>query len=191
MAKSIASLALTGLLFTFASAALSQAITESRDESRGVSFVSVQFSSDEISDLQTLGGLFAGTDRVTLGVSGLVFDERPGAGEFLLWLRHEGGKRWFVGPASQPLTIRLDDERLIQPSAQFQPTPAGTRSGRSGLTERLEFVLSPRDFGDILAANKVTVVITTVLGTIEKQLSAEELSTLGRLNRRLSDEAPQ
>lgn len=185
MTKLNLALTLAVSLCLFSSAVFPQAITESRDDARGVTFVSVQFSSDEISDLQTLGGLFSGTDRVTLGVSGLVFDESPTAGEFILWLRHDGGKRWFVGPAAQPLTIRLDDQRLIQPSAQFQPTVSGGE--RSSLTERLEFVLSPQDFEAVLDAGKVAVVITTVLGTIEKQLTAEELATLVRLSRRLSD----
>ena len=186
MLRPITSPLLMSLLLTM-STAHSQTITESRDDARGVSFVSVQFSSEEISDLQTLGGLFSSTDRVTLGVSGLVFDETPGAGEFVLWLRHDGGKRWFVGPAAQPLTIRLDDSRLIQPIAQFQPAPARARAARSNLTERLEFVLSPQDFADILAAERATIVITTVLGTIEKELTSSEQSTLGRLSRRLSE----
>ena len=62
----------------------SQVATEMRDPLRGVTFYSLQISTDPMTALQTRGGLFAQSDLMTLGLSAFFFDESDTVDEYVL-----------------------------------------------------------------------------------------------------------
>ncbi len=183
------SLKLTALSLIFLLAlgsprAESQATTEMRDSLRGVTFYSLQISTDSMTSLQTQGGLFAQSDLMTLGVSALVFDEGGSVEEYVLWLRHDGPRSWFTADLEQPLTLRIDDT-----SWQSAPLHTSRPSGRDAsgpLVEKLEFVVAVDDFQSLLSADAVTVELATVLGTVEKALSESERLALRRFETRVN-----
>lgn len=150
----------------------SQAATEVRDSLRGITFYSLQISTDSMTSLQTQGSLFAQSDLMTLGFSALFFDESDTVEEYVLWLRHDGPRRWFTSDLEQPLTLRLDDVRW-QSAPLHISRPAG-RDGSGPLVEKLEFVVTADEFQALLNADAVTIELVTVLGTVVKALSESE-----------------
>ena len=118
---------------------------------------------------------------MTLGISALVFDDRS-VDHFVIWLRHDGPRRWFTGSGAPPLTIQAGD-------MQFRPLPIhrarALATGGEPLTEKLEFALSTNDLAAITNADQVNVELNTVLGTVNKQLEAGTLTTLRRFRERI------
>ena len=151
--------------------ALGQATMELRDPLRGVTLYTLQISTDPMTEVQVQGGLFADNDLMTLGISALVFDDSS-VSEYVLWLRHDGPRRWFAGAASPPLTIKAGD-LLIEPTPIHRSQRSVTK-GR-GLVEKLEFRLSPGDLAEIVAASSVSVDLQTVLLAADDRLVQEHL----------------
>ena len=91
--------ALLALTILSSPQAAAQAATEFRDPARGVTFYSKQVSVEKIQNLQTKGGLFGDTDQVAIGVSAFFFDESEFVDDFVLWMRHDGPRRWIAARA--------------------------------------------------------------------------------------------
>ena len=160
-----------------------QAVTEMHDPLRGVTFYSVQISTDPTTALQTTGSLFGESDLMTLGLSAFFFDESGTIDEYVLWLRHDGPRSWFTSNLEFPLTLWLDGEKW-QSAPLHVSRPAG--SGESGpFIEKLEFVLETNDLKTLLAADSATIELVTAMGTVEKTLSASERSALRRFHDRV------
>ena len=161
--------------------AAAQAATEFRDPARGVTFYSKQVSVEKIQDLQTKGGLFGDTDEVAIGVSAFFFDESEFVDDFVLWMRHDGPRRWIAASTPLPLTINVDE-------SQFEPLPIhqSLPTARVGpFIERMEFSISPEEFVEMLDAEYVSFELGTLLGTMVKELTADELELLREFKSRV------
>ena len=155
-----------------------QAVTEVRDPLRGLTFYSAQISTDPITAVQTEGSRFSRTDQVTLGLSALFFDESDSVDEYVLWLRHDGPRRWFVGSDDTPLRINLDGS-----STDYSPlhrSGTGETSGATPLIEKLEFSISPEALREIIGADSVTIELQTLLGQVVKTLTLAEHGAISR-----------
>lgn len=162
-----------------------QASTEFRDALRGVTFYSVVVSTDAQVDLQVEGSRFANSDRMTLGLSALFFDESDDVDDYVLWLRHDGPRRWFTGPTEPPLRLIIDDKSTqLTPLHALRPGDAGT-AGQ--FVEKLEFSLGPAKFEELLGAESVTMELTTLLGLVEKRLNKNELEVIRRFHESVLD----
>jgi len=150
--------------------------TEVRDPVRGVTYYSTQISMDAKTELQERGGLFSESDLMTLGLSAFFFDESESVEEYVLWIRHDGPRRWFVGDIERPLQIRLDD-RTIDP-APFHRSRAADSGNASPLVEKLEFALHPEGIAAIAQAAEASIVVTTLLGSVVKQLGPAEQAAI-------------
>lgn len=161
---------------TFSESVDAQATSEIRDPLRGLTFYSIQVSTDNTSDIQTVGSRFTETDRVTLGLSALFFDESDTVDDFVLWLRHNGPRRWFVGSIASPLLIHVDDDTY-----EYLPLHASSPDEASGvvpLVEKLEFSVSPSTVRAIARAGVVRLELQTLLGGIDKQLRDGEQESI-------------
>lgn len=162
--------------------AQAQAFTEFRDPLRGVTFYSVQISTDRLQDLQHEGSQFASNDEVTLGLSAFFFDESDVIDDYVLWLRHDGPRRWFTGSKMRPLDVVIDGNIT-------SPAPLHTlRSDADEIgpfIEKLEFSLHPTKLENLMTAEDVSVELHTLLGSMEKALNAEEVSAIKRFRDRV------
>lgn len=160
--------------------ARAQASTEFRDPLRGFTLYSVKISTDSLTKLRVGGGGFTSDDRMTLGFSAFFFDESDVVDDYVLWLRHDGPRRWLTGHNELPLRITLDS-KISEPKPLHivRPTDA---PGSGQFIEKLEFILSSAQFEALLNAESVLLEVTTLLGLIEKQLSAAELEAIRRFN---------
>ncbi|MBT8441900.1 MAG: hypothetical protein KJO76_05890, partial [Gammaproteobacteria bacterium] len=113
-----------------------------------------------------------------LGLSAFFFDESSSVDEYVMWMRHDGPRRWFVGENARPVEIHLDDLSLEPAPFHRSRTPEG--SSAEPLIEKLEFALSPRELDAIIDSNSVEVEVNTLLGTVVKVLSADEIAAIGR-----------
>lgn len=152
------------------------ATTEVRDEVRGATFYSAEISSDQKTSLQTRGGRFSSSDVMTLGLSAFFFDESETVDDYVIWMRHDGPRRWFVGSIERPVVIRFDGN-VIQPEPLHRSALAD-ESNDTPLIEKLEFTLLPADLNAISSSQQVVIEVTTLLGTVTKTLSAEEISAI-------------
>lgn len=130
--------------------------------------------------LQARGGRFSSSDVVTLGLSAFFFDESEAVDDYLIWMRHDGPRRWFVGSIERPVTIRFDDN-VIQPAPLHRSALAG-ESNDTPLIEKLEFTLRPSDLESISTVQQVVIEVTTLLGTVAKTLSAEEIGVISEFS---------
>jgi len=152
--------------------------TEVRDSLRGVTFYTTQISTDPKMALQIRGGLFSSSDVMTLGLSAFFFDESSSVDEYVIWLRHDGPRRWFVGDNPRPVEIHLD-KRAISP-APFHHSRSVDPENTEPLIEKLEFALSPGELEEISRSDRVEVEVNTLLGTVVKVLSADEIRTISK-----------
>ncbi len=169
------SLVLTGGLWAFQAQA-DEALSELHDPMRGLSFYTMQLESEPLISIQTQGSRFSPTDRMTVGLSALVFDEENTVNEYVLWLRHDGPKQWFVGSIEQPLTIQLADRRLTP-----VPVHVARGSDRGKLDpyiEKLEFALSPALVKILLAEPSIVLRLDTQLGQLEQPVKPDLFRTL-------------
>lgn len=153
---------------------------ESHDPLRGVTFYSAQVSTDRLEKMQTQLGVFSGKDLMTVGISVFVFDESDTVDEYLLWLRHDGPKRWFVANLDSPLAIVADD-RVIK-LTPLHVSRADKERETGPFVEKLEFSISPEQFQLLKNAKRVTLELLTGLGTVEKALTDKELELISRFN---------
>ncbi len=157
-----------------------QAFTEIRDPLRGVTLYSAQISSDPLTSLQVEGSVFSSSDQMTLGFSAFFFDESDSVDEYVLWLRHDGPRRWFSSSQERPLKLFLDELTLAL--APQHNTQSGTQATSGPLVEKKEFELVPNDFRALLAASEITIELTTSLGVVEKVLSETERAAIARFD---------
>lgn len=160
-----------------------QAFTEFRDPLRGVTFYSVQISSDPLTELQGAGSQFGEEDKMTLGLSAFFFDESDVVDDYVLWLRHDGPRQWFTGNNPQPLRTVIDGEPM-----DFSPlhaTKPGMALGAGPFVEKLEFEFLPPEFHALAKSDSVTLELTTLLGVVEKSLSNTELEAIRSFDRRV------
>ena len=167
----------------------SQAYTEFRDSLRGVTFYSVQVSTDPLRALQTDGSRFTRSDEMTLGFSAFFFDESDSVDEVVLWLRHDGTRRWFTGDIIHPLKIRTDD-RALEPIAVHATRPLDPLF-TGPVVEKLEFALSPPEFQGLLDADTLNIELTTLLGVVEKTLTPGEHDVMRRFHDRVREQHRQ
>lgn len=163
-------LTLAGLVLPAAYAA-AQPRTELRDPLRGVSFHSIELSEGPLNELEIIEGSFADTDRLTLGLSALVFDGSPNADEYVLWIRHEG-RRWLDFGTGIPVVVSVDGKPF--PLAQVRAPQPFVGDG-SRLFEKIEFHLSEPELALLLDAQSVRVRLQSGNGIADKRLTNEEL----------------
>lgn len=163
--------------------AVSQGLIEIRDPLRGVTFYSIQISSDPMNKLQTRDNLFTEQDRMTLGISALFFDESKTVDEFVLWFHHEGPRSRFSTAASNPLTIRFSDMDA-QPRL-LHITNSGQAENSGMLTEKLEFTLSAQEFLPIMDSDSVSLELATAVGTIVKTLGYADIDAIRQFDTRV------
>ena len=155
-----------------------QAFTEIRDPLRGVTLYSAQISSDPTTSLQAAGSVFSSSDRMTLGFSAFFFDESDAVDEYVMWLRHDGPRRWFASERERPLKLYIDDEEL-ELALQHSTRPASEATS-GPLVEKKEFVLTPDMFESLLTADEVSVELVTSLGVVVKELNDGEQAAISR-----------
>jgi len=180
---------LTGAAMSTPRDADAQAFTEFRDPLRGVTFYSVQISTDPMKTLQHEGSKFSETDQMTLGLSAFFFDESDTIDEYVLWLRHDGPRRWFAGSKLYPLDLVVDDT-IKTPQPLHTLRPNAREAGP--FIEKLEFALQPTELESVLYADNVMLELRTLLGSLEKTLSREEIDAMKLFKERviaLHDEA--
>lgn len=158
-----------------------QAFTEFRDPLRGVTFYSVQIATDPLMSLQHEGGSFSSSDEMTLGLSAFFFDESDTIDDYVLWLRHDGPRRWFTGSRLLPLEIIIDDTTRTPPPLHT----LGAKADEIGpFVEKLEFTLHPGELEALFDADTVTLHLNTLLGSLDKTLSREEKEAMRRFRDR-------
>jgi hypothetical protein len=147
-------------------------IVDVRDPLRGITFYSVQLSTDTLIELQIGPGRFSTEDVMTLGVSALMFDENARPDEYVLWLRHDGPARWLTDVTTLPLKIAGVAEPLTPTPLHVLRQDQGKDAGP--FVEKLEFALTPEQFEEMLESESLTLQLSTLLGTVEKVLSEAE-----------------
>ncbi|NJN52725.1 MAG: hypothetical protein HC809_14205 [Gammaproteobacteria bacterium] len=152
--------------------AQARSFTEVRDPLRGVTYYSAHISTDPLSALQTRGGGFVGADRVTLGISALFFDEEMAAEEYVLWLRHDGPRRWLAGNVRQPFVLEVDGVKTTPMPLHVLRAKDGDEPGM--FVEKLEFAVDSEAFHKLLGAASISIQLSTLLGTVEKTLTDGE-----------------
>ena len=150
--------------------------TELRDAVRGVTYYSTQISSDPKTALQIDGSLFSGSDVMTLGLSAFFFDESGSVDEYVIWMRHDGPRRWFIGDIDRPVEIFAGDSVLRPAPSHRSRLPEPTRS--EPLIEKLEFAISPAELDAMVNSDEVVIEVTTLLGTVVKRLTAAEIAAI-------------
>lgn len=155
-----------------------QVVSQIHDPLRGVTFYSMQISTEPLTTLQPKGGLFAETDLMTLGLSAILFDESSAVREYVLWLRHNGPRRWFISTIERPLTLSIDGQSR-QPVSLHTTRPDNVATGGQ-FVEILEFAISEPEFESILEADVVSIQLQTALSKVEKSLNESELSAIRR-----------
>lgn len=159
-----------------------QAFTEFRDPLRGVTFYSVQIKTDPMMELQHEGSQFSQSDQMTLGLSAFFFDESDTIDEYVLWLRHDGPRRWFTGSRLHPLDLIVDDVVSTPPPLH---TLRSEEERAGPFIEKLEFALTPGAFSELLGAETVTLHLNTLLGSLDKTLTADEMEVMQRFRIRV------
>ncbi|MEO1035434.1 MAG: hypothetical protein AAFX44_07740 [Pseudomonadota bacterium] len=178
-------LAALALIVVATPGALAESYVEIRDPLRGVTFYSVQLSTDTIRELSTSEDFFGDMDeQVTLGLSAFYFDESERIDEFVMWLRHDGGSRWFSGPEQTPMSLSIDDGFETLP--QLHALPTKPRADGARLVEKLEFTVSPKVFAEMKRAERVVVELSTLMGAVSKSLTLDEIAYLQRFEQRIS-----
>ena len=161
----------TGMLI--AASALAQTRTEIRDPLRGVSFHSISLGNDPVNSLAVLDGTFSDSDRLTVGLSVLVFDASHLADQHILWVRHEG-RRWLDFGFGDPVVVEANGSKLaLEPLRASQPSV-----GSGTLYEKIEFKLDQDDLAAIIESTHVKVRLSSGNGVVEKVLSAAEIASL-------------
>ena len=160
-----------------------QSSTEFRDPLRGVTFYSMQVSTDSLTTLQMKGSGFSSSDRMTLGFSAFFFDESDTVDEYVLWLRHDGPRRWLAGDLQRPLTLDLDGAVTVH--APFHMLRPSSSTDSDLFVEKMEFALDPESFQSLLNADAVALELRTLLGTVEKRLSAAERGAIRSFHERV------
>jgi hypothetical protein len=147
---------------------------EMRDPVRGVSFHSLEISNDAIDMLDVIDGAFAATDRLSVGVSAMVFDGTGEIDSWIFWVRHEG-RRWLDYDRDMPIELLVDGSALdLEPLRSPQPFV-----GEGGLRyEKLEFELSDAAFERLLVAQSVVVALRTDNGDVDKHFTGDESERL-------------
>jgi hypothetical protein len=157
-----------------AQSALAQMRTEVRDPLRGVSFHSVGLGDDAVNSLQVVEGTFADSDRLTLGLSVLVFDASHVTDEYILWIRHEG-RRWLDFNTADQVVVEVNGERLpLEPLRASQPFVG--ESAR--FFEKIELKLTANDVAQLIRGNTVKVQLRSNNGVVDKWLTREEIAEL-------------
>lgn len=167
------------------STAHAQAYTEFRDPLRGVTFYSVQISTDPLLELQSEGSKFSDSDQMTVGLSAFFFDQSDAVDDYVLWLRHDGPRQWFVGVDPLPLTTVIDGKRKT--FAPLHATRPQLASGSGPFVEKLEFEFLPADFQALARSDAVTLELNTLLGVVEKTLGVAELEAIRMFDRRVRE----
>ena len=160
----------------FAGKAQAEAIIDLHDPLRGITFYSVQLSTDKLSALQIGPGRFSADDLMTMGISVLIFDETAEPEEYVLWLRHDGPARWLVDIRMSPIRISGDSEVLAPMPLHVLRQDAGKDAGP--FVEKLEFSLTPAQFNALVESEEISVQLATLLGAVEKTLTATEKDSL-------------
>ncbi|MEM9529856.1 MAG: hypothetical protein AAGA23_02935 [Pseudomonadota bacterium] len=159
------------------------ALTEFHDPQRGLKFSSIQMPAVSLVALQEMDGKFVASDELVMGMSALVLDEAGTAEEFILWMKHEGPRRWFINPQAQPLSILLEDRRVT-------PTPRhielNLENASQPFVDKLEFALSPELARILLSEKTISLRLETLMGTIKKDLTPEMITKLRNFTQRLS-----
>lgn len=169
-------LCIVGLAAVFSGKAVAEATIDLHDPLRGITFYSVQLSTDSLPELQVGPGRFSPDDLMTMGISVLIFDETADPEEYVLWLRHDGPARWLVDVRISPIRIMGDDQVLAPMPLHMLRQQRGKDSGP--FVEKLEFALTPEQFDALLASDSFSIQLATLLGAVEKTLTDAERDTL-------------
>ncbi len=172
------SMTLTTTILTtilFSSVASAQGVIEIRDPLRGVSYYSVEVSSDPLNELHFIDDRFPQDDSLTIGISALFFDESKTVDEYIVWFHHDGERKWFSTTHNNDLTVHVGETDKIFDYLHL--TTSGTNEGVI-FSEKIEFKLTAEEFLSILDADSVGFELSTALGRITKNLNQDELTAL-------------
>jgi hypothetical protein len=154
--------------------ALGQSRSVMQDPGRGVTFQSIEFSDDRISDLTVIDGEFSDSDRLAIGFSAAILDGAADPYRYVIWIRHEG-RRWLDTEAITPLELLVDGE-LVPLEYLRAPQPF---VGANGLFyELIEREISPMHFHLFAGASEAIVRFSANSGHVEKVFLPEELSLI-------------
>ena len=160
-----------------------QPYTEARDPLRGVTYFSVQVSTDQLVNIQLEGGRFSDSDEMTLGLSAFFFDELNAVTDFVMWLRHDGPRKWFTGYEPEPVTITIDKQDIeLIPLHILRPQPS-PHDGQ--FIEKIEVSLSPELFREMIESSSVTIGLRTFQGLVSKRLTDDEIQILNEFQNRI------
>lgn len=154
--------------------AVGQLRSEMRDPVRGVSFHSIEISSEPMNDLDLIRGSFGDTDELAVGLSAMGFDGVPEIDSWILWVRHEG-RRWLDYDPVTPVSLTADGEPLeLEPLRS--PQPFVGEGGR--MYEKLEFYITAEDMSRLLAAESAVVSLRSDNGDVDKPFASDELDRI-------------
>ena len=148
--------------------------TEIRDPVRGVSFSSIEVSTQTINSLEVIEGTFGETDSLVVGISSLSFDESEGVDDFILWLRHEG-RTWLRFDIDQPVSFEVDGQELALEQLRATQPFVGTASR---MFEKVEFRLDEASFKQLVQGNEISIILRSDSGIVEKTLTDEEIDRI-------------
>ena len=155
-------------------AALGQLRSEMRDPVRGISFHSIEISSEAMNDLDLIRGSFGDTDELAVGLSAMAFDGVPEIDSWIFWVRHEG-RRWLDYDRVTPVSLMADGEPLeLEPLRS--PQPFVGEGGR--MHEKLEFHIAAPEMSRLLAAESAVVSLRSDNGDVDKSFASEELNRI-------------
>lgn len=112
-----------------------------------------------------------------------IFDESDAVNECVLWLRHDGSRRCLAGGVQHPLTLNLDGTSTSY--AAFHMLRPSGNADSDLFVEKMEFTLDSRSFQSLLNSDVVTLELTTLLGTAEKKLIAEQCDAIRSFDSRV------
>jgi uncharacterized protein YejL (UPF0352 family) len=161
----------------------SQGMIDIRDTLRGVTFHSIEISNDSVNGLQPRDNLFPDDDRLKIGISALFFDDSTQVDEYILWFHHDGARQWFITSQENPLTIRYNEQNSTPELLHVSISNQANESRY--FAEKLEFIVSEKQFQTILDSESVSLQLTTALGNIVKNLSVDEMTALQRFDARV------
>ena len=166
-------------VISFTSVSYAQNVIEIRDPLRGVSYYSVELSTDPLNELQFVENLFPENESITIGISALFFDESRAVDEYILWFHHDGERKWFSASQEYPLTIHVGDyDKVVD---YLHITTSGMNQD-AFFSEKLEFKLTAEEFLSIVDSDSVSFELTTALGNITKTLNKDEITALLRFD---------
>lgn len=167
----ICSLIFALLLIPIHAQSQGQPLTEIRDPIRGITFYSKELSVVPAASLKLDKASTIEPGQLALGISAFYYDTSELAGEYLMWLRHDGSTPWFNEAPSEPLLLSIEEINLDLKSMH---TTSLAADGEHEYMETATFSLTTLEFLQLLSANSITLNLQSSRANVSKKISAEE-----------------